>query len=85
MARCVGAAGRRRLSNDDRDCAVILLAAEAGLRAGEIRGLQWGSSGRDLHVIAEGLAISPCTSPRCPRAQMFDLRTQGCLVRRPSR
>ncbi len=28
--------------DDDRYRAVILLAAEAGLRAGEIRGLQWG-------------------------------------------
>lgn len=27
---------------DPRDRAVVLLAAEAGLRAGEIRGLQWG-------------------------------------------
>jgi integrase len=26
----------------DRERAAVLLAAEAGLRAGEIRGLQWG-------------------------------------------
>ncbi len=75
---------------DQRYRVAILLAAEAGLRAGEIRGLQWGDVGKD-GLLNVNRALDKVTSeviaPKSGKARVVPIteRLQAALEALPKR
>lgn len=62
--------------DDERYIVVLLLAAEAGLRAGEIRGLQWTDIKAELLTVRRGLdkMTNAAVAPKHNQARPFHYR-----------